>query len=155
MNKNYVEIVETNETQQCENNKKYWYKNNWAFWCITLFVSITLVLICSIFIIPNTFRTSYSKDFITFISNLHAKSAPYIIGISGFLSGLIYNIKHKYSEHTIKQYIFSIISTCLGLLISGFIWLFIVIFIGIIIIISAIIGIFGVFSGGGIFYYKD
>lgn len=154
MSENYVENIEIKEDYP---NKKYWYKSNWAFWGITLFIAITLSVLCAVILVPSFFGDDYypgpKADLIEKYYCFISRISPYVIGIIGFISGLTYNIKNRYYEHTIKQYILSILSTCLGLLASGIIWFFLTLGIIITIIAGIVIAFLGAIGFGGLCYW--
>lgn len=153
MNKNDLEAINEEVNNQYERNKKQWYKNRWAFWCITLSVAIILSILSAKFLVPVIFGDSNylspNADLIDKLSYFAGKITPYIIGGSGIISGLIYNIKHRECEHTVKQYILSIVSALAGILISGILCFFLLAVIFIFIIIVAFYIVINMFSFGG------
>lgn len=153
MSKNYVDTIETTENQQVESNKNRWYENRWIFWGITLFIAVLLSVLCAEFLVPVVFGDSNylrpNADLIDKLSYFAGKITPYIVGGSGIISGLIYNIRHRYCEFTTKQYILSIVSTVAGLIISGILCFFLSILIFIFLIILIIYIVLNIFTFGG------
>ena len=153
MNKNHIETIDKKETIQNTVSKQQWYKNRWAFWCITLSVAIILSVLSAKFLVPVVFGDSNylspNADLIDKLSYFGSKITPYIIGGSGIISGLIYNIKHRYCEHTVKQYVLSIVSALVGIIISGILCFFLLAVIFIFIIIVAFYIVINMFSFGG------
>lgn len=155
MNNDCLETVETNVEHLYENPKSCWYKKPLAFWGITLTLSITISVLCAVFIIPNFFRCNYhTKDIFDYIILFFNRIAPYIIGGSGIIFGLKYNIKHKDYSFTVKHYLCSILFTCIGLLISSLILSFFFIIVFLIIIVLLLMSALSALTAGGITYRK-
>lgn len=151
MIENHVDTIETNENCKCENVKNKWYKKPIAFWMVTLTISITISILCTIFIVPNFFRWNYrAKDLLESIIYFFNRLAPYVICGSGIISGIKYNLKHRHCNFTAKHYICSILCTCTGLLVSGLILEYLIIAVIFVIILALFISSISALTCGGI-----
>lgn len=111
-----------NEVSNDKSLKTVWYNKKLAFWSITFIISAIIIVLFSKFVVPAIFGDNYyvskNADFLDKLCAFLSRLMPYVVGICGSTSYLIYNVKHRDSIFTIKTYIMSIISTCIGLIIS-------------------------------------